>query len=217
MKRIISFILTPVLVLSLCFPLAFAAPAPSPETETVGPLDVDAPRYAVYTLPYTINLDNNTYADLVFHMADKGGTFYFEDLVSISFHTTNPTGSHWGVVTYSYTIDENMFILYTTLRDMEGNTPSSNYHFDSTHTVFPSMVTGRSLSAEDEGVLLVPDSISVRFVGETENILPAEDGSVLLVPDSISVRFVSETGNILPVENGSVLLIPDSISIRHVG
>lgn len=198
MKRIISFFLTPVLALSLCCSLAFAVEMP-PEVGTIESTDANAPRYALYIMPYTVSLQNNTYADISFYMAEKGGTFYFEDVQSISFRTTNPSGSHWKVLKHSYSISPDRFYLDLTLRDMEGDSPSSSYEVDVTYTVLPSMVTGRSLSTEDgSSIVLIPESVRVRYVEETENISCQinDESGIMLTPESVSIRYVGEMENV---------------------
>lgn len=192
MKKIVSLILAPVLVLTLCCPLAFAAPIPVPPSDVATAESADAPRYAVYTKAYTIDMQNNTYADLVFTMADKNGTAYFEDLVSISFRTTNPNGSHWEILEYSYTINPTDFWLYTTLRDMEGNTPSSNLKITFDSHLTPINVIGYSLLAQNEnGVVLPPASVNVSVV-----VVPGwyqdESGIPVLNPESVGICYLGE-------------------------
>ena len=186
MKRMLSLILAPVLVLTLCCPLAFAAPVsvlPS-ETEVIESSDANAPRYALYRKSYTQYIENNTYADFVFLMSDKNGATYFEELVSISFRNTKPYGSHWEVSNYSYTISANRFDLYLTLRGMDGDTPISSYELDTGYIIFPNMVTSYGLSAQSEtGVLLTPVSVSARYVPGLY-----QDDSGIPVLEPVSVR-----------------------------
>ena len=212
MKRIVSLILAPVLVLTLCCPLAFASPVPvlPCEVEAAESTDGDAPQYAVYTKAHTINMQNNTYADLVFTMADKGGATYFEDLVSISFRTTNPNGSHWEILEYSYTISPNEFWLYTTVRDMEGNTPSVDFGYYADFHLTPSNVIGYSLSAQDgNGTVLIPASESGRKVAGYKD----ESGIPVLVPASVGVCMVTGYKD----ESGIPVLAPASVRVFYLG
>ena len=164
-KRFLSLFLALVMSLALAVP-ALAAELP-PELETVQSADADAPRYAVYTVPYRLDLDNNTYADLVFVMAEKSGKFTFESVDSISFGNTNPNGSHWDILEHSYELRSDRFILYVTVRDMEGNTPSSDYGFEMGYGVLPSQVMSYSRSAQNgNGDIQPPESVSARWCGE---------------------------------------------------
>ena len=180
--------MAPLLALALSFALAapaFAAPVP-PEVETVQSTDVDAPRYAVNRAVYKLNMDNNTYAELVFWMAEKSGKFYFESLESISFYNTNPNGSHWDILSNSHTLRSDRFELCVMLMDMEGDTPSSSIRYDVCYGILPNQVMSYSRSAQDgNGVKLAPESVRVSW---SENVVPVQDeNGVKLAPESVRV------------------------------
>lgn len=186
MKRFLSLVLAMVMSLALAAP-ASAAEA-SPELEVSQSTDAAAPRYAVYTVGYTLDMDNHTYAELVFCMAEKSGKFYFERVDSISFRNTNPNGSHWGIEDYNYTIGPNLFTLYITARDMEGNKPSSDYRFNLSYSAFPEQVMSYSRSAQDgNGVKLAPESVRVSW---PEAVMPVKgENGIKLAPTSVSVSW----------------------------
>lgn len=196
-KRIISLVLALVMCMGLTVP-AFAVPVLRSEVDALKSDDISVPQYAVHEVPYTISLQNNTYASIIFSIAEKGGKAYFEERVSISFYTTNPNGSHWKIVKHSYSINEDIFYLYITAQDMEGDKPSSDYWFENVYAVLPSQVAGYNLSAEDRsGVVLAPVSVSVRFAEEVSNTLATEDGDgILLTPIRMNVRYVGDTENV---------------------
>ena len=179
-KRFLSLFLALVMSLALAVP-TLAAELP-PELGTVQSADADAPRYAVYTAPVTVDMENNTYCDLTFLMAEKNGTYYFEKLDSISFRTTNPNGSHWRVEEYDYTISADSFSLWVACIDVEGNTPSSSAYYDFYYSATPQMIMGYSRSdADGNYVKLSP--VNVRYMGENENI------SWRIHDESVSWRF----------------------------
>lgn len=172
MKKVISFVLASALVLSCCSSFAFAIPVRLPDVEGTASTNLDAPQYLAYTKSYTLNMQNNTYADLTFHMADKGGKAYFEDLVSISFRTTNPKGSHWKIVEHNYTIAPDEFHLIVMLMDMEGDTLSNTTRFLNDFRLTPSNVVGHSLSANDgDGVALPPVSAGIFSTEDVEYLV----------------------------------------------
>lgn len=211
MKKIVSLILASVLVLTLCCPLAFAAPIPVLPSDVETAESADAPRYAVYTKAYTLNMQNNTYANLVFTMSDQGGTTCFVDLVSVSFYTTNPNGSHWEILEYSYAIHPTQFFLYTTVRDMEGNSPSSNFDLYLDFPLTPSNVIGYSLSAQDaNGTVLIPASVSGHEVARHKD----DSGIPILAPVSVSVRYVP---GLYQDDSGIPVLEPVSVRAFYLG
>ena len=93
-KRIMSLLLAVVMCVGLAAP-ALAASVPALEPDAIG--SVETPRYAGYEVLYTIDLENNTYAVVTFTVSEKGANTYFEDVLSLSFYTTNPKGSHWKI------------------------------------------------------------------------------------------------------------------------
>lgn len=189
-KRILSLALALVMCVGLVVP-AFAVPVPPPEAEPVKSANAGEPRHPIYQMTYKIDMQNNTYAYIIFSIAERGGRVYFEDCVSVSFSTTNPGGSHWKIKEHSYVINEDKFNLCVTLMDMEGDDLSSLYEYKTCYTVFPDMVVSSSQSAEDEtGVVLTPDSVHVRYAEEMKDALSAKDDTAaLLIPDSVSISY----------------------------
>lgn len=171
MKKMVSFILATVLVLTLCCPMTFAAEQPS-EAGAVTSMDVVEPRYVVRPITYKLNMQNNTYAVIVFDMAERGNNYYFDGVESISFYNTNPNGSHWRIVEHSYSVSDTEFWLYTTLEDVEGDTLSNETRFYNSYFLLPSMVIGGGLSAEKgDGVMLTPRSMKAVYMGGTDNAI----------------------------------------------
>lgn len=186
-KRIMSLLLAVVMCVGLAAP-AFAASVPALEPDAIG--SVETPRYAGYEVLYTIDLENNTYAVVTFTVSEKGANTYFEDVLSLSFYTTNPKGSHWKILDHYYSLKEDMFSLCVTMQDMEGDTPSSSYTLTNSYSVSSEMLNHHRLSAEDRsGVLLIPDSVRVSYPEETEDILIPNSVSVRFETDSVSVSF----------------------------
>lgn len=192
-----SLVLALVMCVGLTVP-AFAVPAVRPEIETVESSGADVPQYAVNQVPYTIDLQNNTYASIIFWIAQKGGTVSFEDRVSVSFYNTNPKGSHWEVMDWNYAITGDKFKLFVTVIDVEGVVVSSLIEYQLAYTVYSWEVSSPVQSAEDGNGIQAPDSVSVRwYPEEIKNNLPAGDGgAVFLIPDSVSVWYIGEAKDV---------------------
>lgn len=190
-QMIMCLLLAVVMCVGLTVP-AFAAAVPALGPDAAG--SVVTPRYAVHEVQYTIDLENNTYAAVMFTVAEKGEHTYFEDVLSISFYTTNPKGSHWKILDHYYSLKEDIFSLCVTVQDMEGDTPSSSYTLTNWYSVDSEMVNHHRMSAEDRsGVLLIPDSVRVGYPEEMKNTLSAKDGdAIFLVPDSVSITYQEE-------------------------
>ena len=189
MKKAMSLLLALVMCVGLAVP-AFAAAVPPAAADAAPSAEAVTPRYAVYDTLYTIDLENNTYAGIIFTIAEKNGNVSFEKGAgaSISFSTTNPNGSHWKIVEHHYSISETEFKLFLKLQDMEGDTPSSSWLADAVYTVLPIQVAwNHSSSQNTQAVLLAPDSVDVSFDGEMCSTQLAD--AVLLTPDSVHVTF----------------------------
>lgn len=169
MKKMVSFIMATVLVLTLCCPMTFAAEQPS-EAGAVTSMDVVEPRYVVRPITYKLNMQNNTYAVIVFDMAERGNNYYFDGVESISFYNTNPNGSHWRIVDHSYSVSDTEFFLDVTLMDVEGDTISNDTRFIYSYRLTPANVIRGGLSAEEgDSVMLTPRSIRAVCMGGTDN------------------------------------------------
>ena len=114
MKRFLS------LVLAMVMSLALAAPA----TATAASLDDGdsqvSPRYAVYTMTYSLYMGCNTFLDVDFAVAYKGGNYVFErvDRVDLT-HGENIT-LYYECLGYSSRLSSTVCELTVSRREMNG-------------------------------------------------------------------------------------------------
>lgn len=167
-KRFLSLTLALVMCFALVVPAFAASTAANSEA---GVADAAEPRYAVYRKTYTVNLHNNTFVDVVMEMTDKNGRPTFYGLETAVFYTVNPNGSHWGIIDYNYTVNENEFNMTVKVIDMEGDTISSSEAASIHFWLTPEPVS--SLSAEGGSDIISTVSIEWRLEGSL--VLPTND------------------------------------------
>lgn len=118
--------MAPLLALALSFALAapaFAAPVPL-EVETVHSTDRDAPRYALYEVPFRVYLDGLTYLDVTFTVACESGSEVFESVGSVALTPMDASTLHWDLISYSSQLSSTECTLLVFRREMVGNIPT---------------------------------------------------------------------------------------------
>lgn len=146
--------MAPLLALALSFALAapaFAAPVP-PEVENVQSTDADAPRYAVYEVPFRAYLDGLTYLDVTFTVAYKSGRYVFESVDSVALTPMNASALHWELVGYTSQLSSTECTLTISRKEMVGNTPTGAFHPTDDITIKIEAVMG---SARENGPVIL--------------------------------------------------------------
>lgn len=113
MKRFLSLILAMVMSLSL------AAPAFAAKPDDGG--SAESPQYAVYEVPFQSYIGCNTYIDVIFTVAYKGGRYVFESVDSVSFTHKDDNDLYWDLISYSSQLSSTVCSLFVSRREMRGD------------------------------------------------------------------------------------------------